>query len=91
MEDVPQPADQPYEEGDTVYIYLSDEDPDSRFHGTRCTVLEDEPDDLAEVAGRELEKHHYRLQRVDTGDILPVSFRHADLVPESEGPEEDSL
>lgn len=88
MEKVPQPADTPYEQGDLVRIYLSEKDPDSHLHGVACEIVEDSPDDVNRIGGRDIDSHHYKLQRVDSGDTIPISFRHADLVPESEWPEE---
>lgn len=84
VERIPQPSDTPYEVGDRVWIYLSDCDNDSEYHGLLCEVLADEPDNLGTVTGRELDSHHYRLWSVDTDTEIPVSFRHEDLVPESE-------
>lgn len=86
MENIPQPASSPYESGDRVRIYLSADDMDALYHGLVCEVLEDEPDDLGELTGRETDSHHYRLRRVDSGEELSLQFRHEDLVPESEWP-----
>ena len=81
MEDVPQPLDEPYSIGDEVRVYLSSDDPDSQFNDLVCEVVEIHQDDLGEVVGRDLEAHHYQLKRKDSGEVLPLSFRHADLVP----------
>lgn len=89
MENIPQPSNSPYEVGERVRIYLGEDDIDSRYHGLVCEILEDQPDGLDELTGRELDSHHYRLRRLDTGDELPLSFRHSDLVPESEWPARD--
>jgi hypothetical protein len=86
MENIPQPSDSPYEVGKRVRIYLSGEDIDSQYHGLVCKVIADDPDGLSELTGRELDSHHYRLRRCDIGDELSLSFRHEDLVPESEWP-----
>lgn len=86
MENIPQPSDSPYSEGDQVRIYLPEEDPDSIYHGLVCKVIRDQPDDLGELTGREVDSHHYRLRRIDTGETLSVDFRHSDLVPISEWP-----
>jgi hypothetical protein len=83
MEDVPQPSDTPYQKGDTVFVYLADDDPDSRFHGTLCEILEASADDLDQVGGRELDAYQYRVKDLEGGEELPVSFRHSDLVPEN--------
>lgn len=89
MENIPQPSSQPYEEGDRIRIYLSDDDMDAQYHGLVCEVIDDSPDDLGDMTGREVDSHHYDLKRVDTGERLPLSFRHADLVPESEWPKRE--
>jgi len=81
MEDIPQPADEPYSEGARVRVYLAEDDPDAQHHGRVCEVVERITDSLAEETGRELDGHLYRLQDADTGETLPVDFRHADLVP----------
>ena len=86
MENIPQPSDSPYKIGQRVRIYLSKEDIDTQYHGLVCEVIADEPDDLSEVTGRDVDSHHYRLRRVDTEDELPLLFRHGDLVPEAEWP-----
>jgi len=86
MENIPQPSDTPYQVGQRVRIYLSDEDIDSQYHGLVCEVIADEPDALNELTGRDIDRHHYRLCRVDNEDELPLSFRHEDLVPEAEWP-----
>jgi hypothetical protein len=82
MEDIPQPSDTPYSTGDRVCVYLSPDDPDSRFHGTVCEVVEVFTDNLDSETDRELDRYSYRVQRVDDYEMLPVQFRHTDLVPE---------
>ena len=86
MENIPQPSDSAYDVGQRVRIYLSDDDMDAQYHGLVCEIIGDEPDDLGELTGRDVDSHHYRLRRVDTGDELSLPFRHEDLVPESEWP-----
>ena len=87
MENIPQPADTPYTEGDTVRIYLGEDDEDARFHGLVCRVMKNVSDDLGEESGRALDSCQYDLRRVDTKELLPISFRHFDLVPVEEWPE----
>ena len=89
MENIPQPADRPYSLGDRVRVYLSEDDPDARYHGLVCEIAGDNPDDLDKSSGRELDRHHYKIRRVDTGQVLPVHFRHSDLVPETEWPKRE--
>jgi hypothetical protein len=80
MEDVPQPASEPYDPGDRVQIYLSATDPDAAHHGTECVVIDRFQDGLPEDSGRELDAYTYRLRPVNTDTPLPVEFRHFDLV-----------
>lgn len=89
MENIPQPADTPYAVGDTVRIYLGEDDTDARFHGLVCEIVEDVPDDLGEESGRTLDNHQYELRRADTKEVLPISFRHFDLVPAEEWPQRE--
>lgn len=81
MEDIPQPADTPYEPGDKVRVYTAPDDPDSNHHNTVCEVVTVFEDDLDRDTGRDLDAYTYRLHVVDDEDDLPVDFRHADLVP----------
>jgi len=46
MENIPQPADDTYTEGDCVRVYLPDEDVDAQYHGLVCEVVENNPDGL---------------------------------------------
>lgn len=81
MEDIPQPAPDPYDRGDVVRVYLDPSDPDSRFHDTRCAVVDWFIDDLDRETDRPLDRLTYRVRDVESGDVLPVDFRHSDLVP----------
>ncbi|MFK5602612.1 hypothetical protein [Haloferax volcanii] len=80
MEDVPQPAPEPYSKGDHVRIYLGEEDPDSEHHGRVCIVNERLDDGLAATTERDLDGHLYRLNDAESGEPVPVDFRHTDLV-----------
>lgn len=86
MENIPQPSNSPYDVGERVRIYLGEDDFDAKYHGLVCEVVADEPDDLTDQTGREVDSHHYRLRRIDTGEELSLTFRHEDLVHESEWP-----
>lgn len=79
--DVPQPAPEPYSTGDRVRVYVGEEDPDAKFHGTEAVVVERMTDSLSEVTDRKLDKYTYRIRRIDSGEVLPVDFRHSDLIP----------
>lgn len=83
MEDIPQPATEPYTPGDRVRVYLGESDIDIKYHGLVCEVITDEPDALGTETGRELDSHRYELQRCDSGKRLPIRFRHHNLVPAS--------
>jgi len=84
MEDIPQPATDPYVPGDHVRVSLSKSDSDVKYHGLVCEVITDTPDDLGTETGRPLDSHRYELRRVDTETTLPVRFRHHNLVPAAE-------
>jgi len=81
MEDIPQPASEPYETGDTVQVYLSPDDGDSTLHGVNVEIIDVLADDLHRETGRELDRYSYRVRRVDSNTVLDVEFRHRDLVP----------
>jgi hypothetical protein len=81
MQDIPQPADDPYSPGDRVKIYIGPEDPDSQYHGLVCEILEVLKDDLDTETGRDLDAYSYRVRNDESNTELPISFRHRDLVP----------
>lgn len=81
----PQPAAEPYSTGDSVTIYVADEDVDAEYHGTECIVVNRFTDDLNTETDRENDQYTYRLEAKATGDVLPVDFRHVDLVPSQQG------
>lgn len=78
-QDMPRPADEPYQEGDKVKVYLGDDAPDSTYHGTVGEITGVMQDDLGEETERELDSLSYRI-KTDEGE-LDVWFRHRDLVP----------
>ncbi|WP_436909037.1 hypothetical protein [Halosimplex marinum] len=81
MEDIPQPATDPYSVGDRVRIYLDADDPDAELHGTVCEVVDVFVDDLGAETSRDLDAYAYDLRAVDSDRELSVPFRHRDLVP----------
>lgn len=81
MEDIPQPAPEPYIPGDEVQIYLDPADPDAHAHGTVCEVVDVLTDDLDNHTDRPTDAYSYRLKDLETGETLPLAFRHQDLVP----------
>ncbi len=81
MEDIPQPADSPYSKGERVRVYVGASDPDHRFHGTPCVVVDRFEDNLDEETGREFDQYWYRVKPLNEENPLPIDFRHFDLVP----------
>ncbi len=81
MEDIPQPSRDSYSVGDQVQIYIDSSDPDSRYHGIVCEIVEVLTDDLDSETGRTTDAYLYTLRDVETNEELPISFRHHDLVP----------
>jgi hypothetical protein len=81
MEDIPQPASDSYSVGDQVQIYLGFDDPDARYHGVVCEIIDLLTDDLDTETGRTIDVYPYTVQDVESGEELPISFRHHDLVP----------
>ena len=82
MEDIPQPSNETYSIGERVRIYLDPDDPDSKHHGRVCEVTQVLSDDLDSETGRDLDSALYLVQDAETGQELPLSFRHRDLVPD---------
>jgi hypothetical protein len=79
--DIPQPSDDPYSVGDQVEVYVGVDDPDSEYHGTVCEVVKVIEDNLSLETGRSLDTYSYKLRSSNTDALLPISFRHRDLVP----------
>lgn len=84
MEDIPQPAREPYEPGNHVTVYLSADDPDAEYSDHDCRVIEVLTDDLNRETKRATDAYSYRVEDVETEEELPVVFRHRDLVPTNE-------
>lgn len=80
MADVPQPSPEPHEPGDVVRVYESEADADDRYQGLVCTVVERLEDRSDADDDRDLDRYSYRLENADTGEELPRTFRHSDLV-----------
>ena len=81
MEDIPQPAPEPYIPGDEVEIHLDPADPNAHAHGLICEVVDILADDLNIQTDRPTDAFSYRLKELEIGETLPLSFRHQDLVP----------
>ncbi len=79
MEDIPQPSRDSYSIGDRVQIYIGSDDPDSRYHGVVCEVVEVLTDDLDSETDRATDAYSYRLRDVETDEELSIPFRHHDL------------
>lgn len=84
MEDIPQPARDPYEPGDHVTVYLSADDPDAEYNDHDCRVIEVLTDDLNRETKRDIDAYSYHVEDVETEEELPVAFRHRDLIPTNE-------
>ncbi|UPV75628.1 hypothetical protein M0R89_06070 [Halorussus limi] len=81
MEDIPQPASEPYSVGEKVQIYIESADPDSKYNNMICEVLEVFTDDLGTETKRNTDSYSYILLNIESDEDLPISFRHRDLVP----------
>ena len=81
MEDIPQPAHEPYEPGDRVTVHLAPDDPDAEYHNHDCRVIEVLTDNLDLETKRNTDAYSYRVEVIETGEELPVMFRHHDLIP----------
>jgi hypothetical protein len=79
--EIPQPASDPYSPGDEVTVYLGENDPDAQYHDVDCIVMERLTDDLDALTHRDEDRFTYRVKAQSTGQVLPVDFRHSDLVP----------
>lgn len=79
MEDIPQPANAPYERGQEVMVYLAPDDEDAKHHGKQGRIVEKTRDTLGEETGRELDSYSYRIETED--GKIGTWFRHRDLVP----------
>ncbi|CAP15263.1 uncharacterized protein OE_6113F (plasmid) [Halobacterium salinarum R1] len=81
IEDIPQPASDSYSAGGRVQIYTGSDDPDSRYHGVVCVIVDVLTDGLGTETRRATDGYSYILQDVETDEELLISFRHQDLVP----------
>jgi len=72
-----------YEQGDRVRVQLSESDAESDLEGTVCRVVHvfAGGDGEGDAAPREVADASYRLEDVETGDVLPAVVRHRDVVP----------
>jgi hypothetical protein len=92
MTDTPTPPEEPYDVGDRVRVRLADEDAESPFEETVGRVVhvfadDSGPDPDPETdpdPDRELARAAYRLEDAESGETLPVVFRHRDLVSTDE-------
>ncbi len=83
----PTPPAEPYAVDDRVRVRLADEGAESSYEGTSCRVVHvftPKPDDGSEDDAdrqREMDAAAYRLEDESSGEVLPVVFRHRDLIP----------
>jgi hypothetical protein len=82
IEDVSQPASDPYQLGDEVPVYNSETDFDSEHHGKEGTITDVLQDTLGDETGRELDSNSHHIET--NGGEIGVWFRHRDLDPISE-------
>jgi hypothetical protein len=94
MTDTQTPPVDPYDVGDRVRVRLADADAESPFDGAVCRVVHvfvDGPErgldaeDGNEIE-REMDRASYRLEDVESGEVLPVVVRHRDVVPAGDDP-----
>ncbi|MFQ3284135.1 MAG: hypothetical protein ACI9TI_000905 [Natronomonas sp.] len=83
MTDDSETRTEPYEEGDRVRVHLSEEAAESELDGTVCRVVHvfAGGDGGDEAVPRETARASYRVEDVETGDVLPAVVRHRDVVP----------
>lgn len=62
MEDVPQPATDPYSAGDVVMVYPAEDDPDGHQHEAGGVVAEILEDSLGTETGRGMDSLSYRIE-----------------------------
>jgi hypothetical protein len=86
MTDTPNPSEEPYAVGDRVEVRLADDDAESPYEGTTGRIVhafsaepgaDGEPNRESE---REVDRAAYRVEDAETGETLPVVFRHRDLL-----------
>lgn len=83
----PTPDAEPYAADDRVRVSLADEEAESPYEGSVCRVVHvfaPGPDDGSEDDAdrqREMDDAAYRLEDESSGEVLPVVFRHRDLIP----------
>ena len=83
----PTPKSEPYAVDDRVRVHLADEEAEIPYEGAICRVVHaftPRPDDESEEGTetrREMDEAAYRLEDESSGEVLPVVFRHRDLVP----------
>jgi hypothetical protein len=75
-EDTPDPADEPYEVGDSVEVYFGSNSTDSPYQGTVGTVVDVIQDDLDGEA--EVDEYSYKIEA--DGEEIEAWFRHQNLV-----------
>jgi hypothetical protein len=73
------PADEPYEVGDSVEVHFESDRTDSPYHATVGTVVDVMQDDLDREAEREVDEYSYKIE--SDGEEIESWFRHRNLVP----------
>jgi hypothetical protein len=88
------PPEEPHDVGDRVRVRLADADAESPFDGAICRVVHvfvdgPERDEVADGGSdpeREMDRASYRLENIESGEVLPVVVRHRDVVPADDEP-----
>jgi hypothetical protein len=86
MTDDSEPKAELHAKGDRVRVRLSESDAESELEGTVCRVVHvfAGGDGGDGTASREVARATYRLEDVETGEVLPAVVRHRDVVPADE-------
>jgi len=81
-----EPKAELHAEGDRVRVRLSESDAESELEGKLCRVVHVFAGDTGDggTTPREVARATYRLEDVETGDVLPAVVRHRDVVPADE-------
>lgn len=69
---------------DLAFFDIGPTDADSQYHGATFEVVDVHVNDLNTETDRLLDAYSYTLRDTSSGENLPLSFRHQDLVPVDE-------
>ncbi len=77
--DTPQPADEPYQEGDDVQVNLGSADPNNPYDGETGKVINVLQEGFDGEAEHEVDAYSYKIEIA--GEVPITWFRHRELVP----------